>query len=118
MLTELLNSTAKTVQDAKDAEVNNAEAFETTSEDLEYAIKLQNGPQNDAESEIAVDQEDLSAESTDLAQTLAKLKNVNGRTATTKKSCDYIVENFADRTAARTTQEDKLTELKTVLLGA
>lgn len=61
--------------------------------------------------------EDLSMAETDFKQTMDELEELNDTFGRLKKSCDFVMDNFEARQAARSAEMDALKEAKAILSG-
>merc|ERR1740121_3215126 len=118
MLEEVLADTKKVEDQAIASEEDSQSAYENFMKDSNKMITKTTEAISDITGARANAKEELSMAKTDFAQTMTELEVFHQTKADLHKACDYILENFDARQAARAAEMDALNEAKAILSGA
>jgi len=118
MLEEVLADTKKTEDQAIASEQDAQSAYENFMKDSNKAITKTTRSISDMTGARATAKEELSMAKTDFSQTMTELEGLDQTNADLHKSCDFTLQNFDARQAARSAEMDALREAKNILSGA
>jgi predicted nucleic acid-binding Zn-ribbon protein len=118
MLEEVLADTRKTEDQAVASEQDSQSAYENFMKDSNKAITKTTQSISDMTGARATAKEELSMAKTDFSQTMTELEGLDQTNADLHKSCDFVLQNFDARQAARSAEMDALREAKNILSGA
>jgi len=118
MLENVLKETKKTeieeIVDEQDAQA----AYESLMKDSNKAIIHLSKTIADLTEMLATNKVSLSGAKSDLKETMDVLEGLDATNKDLHASCDYVLDNFEARQAARTAEMDALAEAKAILSGA
>jgi len=118
MLEDVLADSRKTEDDAIAAEDDAQTAYEQFMKDSNKSITEHMKKITDMTEARAKNKESLSMAKTDFASTMKELEGLNTVLGDLNKQCDYVLNNFEARQAARAAEMDALKEAKAILSGA
>merc|ERR1719284_653665 len=118
MLEQILADTKKVIDQSMDSEQSSQSAYENFMKDSNKMITKTTQAIADMTSARATAKEELSMAKTDFSQTMTELEGLDQTNADLHKSCDFVLENFDARQAARSAEMDALREAKNILSGA
>jgi len=118
MLEEVLADTRKTEDQAMASEQDSQSAYENFMKDSNKSIKQTQQAISDMTGSRASAKEELSMAKTNLGQTVNELESLSNTNGDLHKSCDFVLQNFDARQAARAAEMDALNEAKNILSGA
>jgi chromosome segregation ATPase len=118
MLEEVLADTRKTEDQAIASEQDSQSSYENFMKDSNKAITKTTQSISDMTGARATAKEELSMAKTDFSQTMTELQGLDQTNADLHKSCDFVLQNFDARQAARSAEMDALREAKNILSGA
>jgi chromosome segregation ATPase len=118
MLEEVLADTRKTEDQAVASEQDSQSAYENFMKDSNKGITKTTQSISDMTGARATAKEELSMAKTDFSQTMTELQGLDQTNADLHKSCDFVLQNFDARQAARSAEMDALREAKNILSGA
>jgi len=118
MLEEVLADTRKTEDQSMVSEEDSQSAYENFMKDSNKSILKTTQSISDMTGARASAKEELSMAKTDFAQTMSELEGLDATNKDLHKSCDYVLNNFDARQAARSAEMDALREAKNILSGA
>jgi len=118
LLEEVMADSKKTEDEAIVAEQDSQAAYELFMKESNEAI-IQMGDKITSMSEaLAKTKEELIMTKDDLQSTVEKLEELHNTNGSLHKACDYVMDNFDARQAARAAEIDALNEAKAILSGA
>jgi hypothetical protein len=118
MLEEVLADTRKTEDQAIASEQDSQSAYENFMKDSNKSVLKTTQSISDMTGARASAKEELSMAKTDFSQTMTELEGLDQTNADLHKSCDFVLENFDARQAARSAEMDALREAKNILSGS
>lgn len=117
MIEEVIADSKKTETDAHNSENDSQQAYENTMKSSNKAITGLQEAVVSMESSRAADKAALEQAKADLKDTVDTLSDLNDVKGDLHKSCDYIMDNFDARQAARAAEIEALREAKAILSG-
>jgi len=117
MLEEILADSKEVIDQSMDSEQSDQSAYENFMKDSNKMIIKTTQAIADMTAARASAKEELSMAKTDLSQTMTELEGLAQTNADLHKSCDYALNNFDARQAARAAEIDALNEAKAILSG-
>jgi len=117
MLEEVLADSRKTEDEAIAAEQDAQGAYENLMQDSNKAITVYSKKISNMNGARATAREDFAMAKDDLRATVAKLGELHDTNGSLHKSCDFIMDTFDARQAARASELDALAEAKAILSG-
>mmetsp|Transcript_120346 Transcript_120346/g.208879 ORF Transcript_120346/g.208879 Transcript_120346/m.208879 type:complete len:685 (+) Transcript_120346:83-2137(+) len=118
MLENVLAECAKTETAAIVDETDSQAAYETLMKDSNKAIIQMSKTIADLTEALATNKVSLSSAKADLKGTMDVLEGLDATNKDLHASCDYVLDNFVARQAARAAEMDALGEAKAILSGA
>jgi len=118
MLETILADSRKMEDEAITAEHDAQEAYEDFMKDSNEAIAQYTEKVVNMKGSKAKAEEDLVVAKEDLKATVSKLEELHDTGGALHKSCDYIMDTFDKRQAARAAEVDALNQAKAILSGA
>jgi DNA repair exonuclease SbcCD ATPase subunit len=118
MLEEVMADSKSMENEAITAEMNAQGGYEMFMKDSNKAINQALKANINMAENRAKAEEELSRDETDLDGTMKTLENLNDELGDLKKSCDFVLNNFAARQQARALEMDALREAKAILSGS
>merc|ERR1719310_1072613 len=115
MLEEILADTRKTEDQAMASEQDSQSAYENFMKDSNKSILKTTQAISDMTGSRAAAKEELSMAKTNLGQTVNELESLSNTNGDLHKSCDFVLQNFDARQAARAAEMDALNEAKNIL---
>merc|ERR1719277_117702 len=116
-LETIIVDSKKTEDEAIAAEEDSQTAYENFMKDSNKAITKYSQSITNMSEARAKAKASLSVAETDLKQTVEKLGGLNEILGDLHKSCDFVLDNFEARQAARAAEMDALKEAKAILSG-
>merc|ERR1719198_306796 len=117
MIEEVIADSEKTEVEAIVSEQDSQQAYENFMKDSNESIIASQKSLVNMSDALAKSKESLSMAKSDLAATLSELEGLNHEKGDLHKSCDFVLENFEARQAARAAEVDALKEAKAILSG-
>lgn len=117
MLEEVMADSKKTEDEAIASETDAQQAYDNFMQDSNKSIQKNLESLANMKESKAKNEESLSIAKTDLKATVAELSDLNDMAADLHKSCDFIMDNFDARQAARQAEIDAMLEAKNILSG-
>jgi len=118
MLETIIADSQKTEDDTLASEDDAQGAYQNFMQDSNKGITAYTKKIVNMKGALATASEDLTLTKTDLSATLEKIEELATTLGDLKKACDYIVQNFDKRQAARAAEIEALGEAKAILSGA
>merc|ERR1719330_87786 len=118
MLQEVLADSQKMEDDARAADQSAQSAYENFMKDSNAGITATTRNIVNLKKTKASASESLNNANTDLGVTMNKLEELHQTSADLSASCDFILNNFDARQAARTAEINALNEAKAILSGS
>jgi len=117
MIEEVIADSKKTEDDAVAAEQDSQTAYENFMKDSNTGIVTYSEKIMNMKGALATAQEDDVQSKVDLKATVNTLGELHEESGNLHKSCDFMVDTFDARQAARTSEVDALVEAKGILSG-
>jgi len=117
MLEEILADCKEVIDQSMDSEQSDQSAYENFMKDSNKIIIKTTQAIADMTAARATAKEELSMAKTDLSQTMTELEGLAQTNADLHKACDYTLNTFDARQAARAAEIDALNEAKAILSG-
>merc|ERR1719215_1379206 len=117
MLETVMADSRKIEDEAITAEQDAQNAYENFMKDTNKAITVYTEKIVNMKGAKAKAEEDLVMAQSDLKATVLKLEELHDTNGNLHKSCDYIMDTFDARQAARAAEVDALNEAKAILSG-
>jgi len=117
MLDEVMADSKKTEDEAIASENDSQQAYENFMKDSNKSLEQNLKSIANMQASKAKAEESLSTSKSDLMSTVQTLSDLNDVAADLHKSCDYILNNFDARQAARAAEIDAMNEAKAILSG-
>jgi len=118
MLEMVMKDSKATEDEAMRGEQDAQTAYENFMKDSNKSIKAHQESISNMSEANAKAKEDLGAANQDLKATMDELSGLHDLLGALHKSCDFVLNNFEARQAARTAEMDALREAKAILSGA
>jgi len=118
LLEEVLKDSKATEDEAMRSEEDAQTAYENFMKDSNKSIKAHQESISNMSEANAKAKEDLGAANQDLKATMDELSGLHDLLGALHKSCDFVLNNFEARQAARTAEMDALREAKGILSGS
>merc|ERR1719183_3285771 len=117
MLEEVMADSKKTETEAFNSEADAQAAYENLMKDSNKAITTNTQKITNMSEALAKAKESLSLAKSDLVATVGELGDLNDVAGELHKQCDYLMNNFDARQAARAAEIDAMIEAKNILSG-
>jgi len=117
MIEEVIADAKASEEEALTDEMSAQSEYEFFMKDTNEGLTLASEKLSDLKEAQAKAKGELSMAETEFKQTLGKLEDLNDTLGQLRKSCNYVLDNFDARQAARAAEVDALGEAKGILTG-